>query len=377
MSDVQIHPTAIVDPRAEIGAGTTIGPYCVIAADVVLGQNCWLQQHVTLCGPMRAGAGNKFYASCSIGQQTQDLKYQGEPTYLEIGDENTFREFVTISRSTTSQGKTRIGNRGTFLAYSHIAHDCMVGDDVVFSNNGTLAGYVEVGDHAVIGGLTAVHQFCRIGRFAITGGCSKIVQDVPPFMIADGNPAEIRGINLIGLERKNFPPESVKLIKEVFRLIYRSKYNTQQAIEAIRRELPQTEEITQILQFIEKKRARNYSLSGLPRWRGLAGSALRIFLKFPQQRRCRRVGSSLQRTSDKIDSSLRLVLLDPCVRFLEHHTQNVIAVRIKGSRWPKTICCCRKIPVARFHQTEVFDHWAVACLRCHLSSQRPEFRRRT
>src|SRR5438034_11830897 len=111
MSDVQIHPTAIVDPRAEISAGTTIGPYCVIAADVVLGQDCWLQQHVTLCGPMKAGARNKFYASCSIGQQTQDLKYQGEPTYLEIGDENTFREFVTISRSTTSKGKTRIGNR--------------------------------------------------------------------------------------------------------------------------------------------------------------------------------------------------------------------------------------------------------------------------
>src|SRR5437773_3240406 len=252
MSDVQIHPTAIVDPRAEISAGTIIGPYCVIAADVVLGQNCWLQQHVTLCGPMRAGVQNKFYASCSIGQQTQDLKYQGEPTYLVIGDENTFREFVTISRSTTGKGKTRIGNRGTFLAYSHIAHECAVVDAVVFSNNGTLAGHVEVGDHAVIGGLTAVHQFCRIGRFAITGGCSKIVQDVPPFMIADGNPAEIRGINLIGLERTGYPPESVKLIKEAFRLIYRSKYNRQQAIEAIRRELPQTEEITQMLDFIQK-----------------------------------------------------------------------------------------------------------------------------
>src|SRR6266436_4619086 len=211
MSDVQIHPTAIVDPRAEISAGTTIGPYCVIAADVVLGQNCWLQQHVTLCGPMRAGARNKFYASCSIGQQTQDLKYQGEPTYLEIGDENTFREFVTISRSTTSTGKTRIGDRGTFLAYSHIAHDCVVGDDVVFSNNGTLAGHVEVGNHA-----------------------------------------EIRGVNLVGLERKNFTPESVKQIKEAFRLIYRSKYNTRQAIEAIRNELRQTEEIMQILEFIEK-----------------------------------------------------------------------------------------------------------------------------
>src|SRR5258705_7471740 len=223
MSDVQIHPTAIVDPRAEISAGTIIGPYCVIAADVALGQNCWLQQHVTLCGPMRAGARNKFYASCSIGQQTQDLKYQGEPTYLEIGDENTFREFVTISRSTTSKGKTRIGNRGTFLAYSHIGHDCQVGDGVVFSNNGTLAGHVQVGDHAVMGGLTAVHQFCRIGRFAITGGFSKIVQDIPPFMIADGNPAEIRGVNLIGFERKKYSPQNGKLIKKDFLPIYLSK----------------------------------------------------------------------------------------------------------------------------------------------------------
>jgi UDP-N-acetylglucosamine acyltransferase len=252
MSDTQIHPTAIVDPAAEIGPGTIVGPYCVIGASVVLGPNCWLQQHVTLCGPMRAGPQNKFYAYCSIGQQTQDLKYQGEPTYLEIGDENTFREFVTINRSTTSEGKTRVGSRGNFLAYSHIGHDCIVGDDVVFSNNGTLAGHVQVGNYAVMGGLTAVHQFCRIGRFAITGGCSKIVQDVPPFMIADGNPSEIRGINLVGLERKNFSPESVKLIKEAFRLIYRSKLNTAQAIDAIRRELPQKEEITEIIEFIEK-----------------------------------------------------------------------------------------------------------------------------
>jgi UDP-N-acetylglucosamine acyltransferase len=252
MSDVQIHPTAIVDPGAKIGAGTIIGPYCVIHADVVLGTNCWLQHHVTLAGPMRAGSQNKFYAYCSIGQQTQDLKYAGEPTYLEIGDENTFREFVTVNRSTTSNGKTRVGSRGNFLAYSHIGHDCVVGNEVVFSNNGTLAGHVQVGDNAVMGGLTAVHQFCRIGRFAITGGCSKIVQDVPPFMIADGNPAEIRGVNLVGLERKNYPAESVKSIKEAFRLIYRSKYNTRQALEAVRKELPQTEEIREIAEFIEK-----------------------------------------------------------------------------------------------------------------------------
>ena len=252
MSDVQIHRTTIVDPGAQIGAGTQIGPYCVIGPNVTLGENCWLQHHVTLCGPMRAGARNKFYAYCSIGQQTQDLKYKGEPTYLEIGDENTFREFVTVNRSTTSEGKTRIGNRGNFLAYSHIGHDCTVGDEVVFSNNGTLAGHVEVGDNAVMGGLTAVHQFCRIGRFAITGGCSKIVQDVPPFMIADGNPAEIRGVNSVGLERKGYPVEKVKPIKEAFRLLFRSKFNTGQAIEAIRKELPPSEEINQIVEFIEK-----------------------------------------------------------------------------------------------------------------------------
>src|SRR5256714_6460609 len=213
MSDVQIHPTAIVDPGAEIRAGTIVGPYCVIGANVVISGNCWLQHHVTLQGPMRAGAKNKFYAYCSIGQQTQDLKYAGEPTYLEIGDGNTFRESCTVNRSTKSDGKTRVGSCGNFLAYSHIGHDCTVGDSVVFSNNGTLAGHVEVGDHAIMGGLTAVHQFCRIGRFAITGGCLNIVQDIPPFLIADGNPAEIRGVNLIGLERAGLPPGTIQASK--------------------------------------------------------------------------------------------------------------------------------------------------------------------
>jgi len=241
----------VIDPAAQLGPGTVVGPYCVIAAQVSLGENCWLQHHVTLCGPLQAGHGNKFYAYCSIGQQTQDLKYKGEPTYLEIGDENIFREFVTLNRSTAGTGCTRVGSRGNFLAYSHIGHDCAVGDAVIFSNNGTLAGHVQVGDHAVIGGLTAVHQFCRIGRFAITGGCSKIVQDVPPFMIADGNPAEVRGINQVGLERAGFPPEKIKPIKEAFRLIYRSKLNTGQALEELRAKLGASEEVQSIAQFIE------------------------------------------------------------------------------------------------------------------------------
>ncbi len=252
MSEVRVHPTAIVDPSAKLGTGTIVGPYCVVEAGVSLGENCWLQHHATLCGPLNAGGGNRFYAYCSIGQQTQDLKYRGEPTYLDIGDDNTFREFVTINRSTSGSGKTRVGSRGNFLAYAHIGHDCTVGDAVVFSNNGTLAGHVQVGDHAVIGGLTAVHQFCRIGRFAITGGCSKIVQDVPPFMIADGNPAEIRGINQVGLERAGFPPEKIKPIKEAFRLIYRGKMNTAQAVAALRGNLGGSAEVQSIVQFIEE-----------------------------------------------------------------------------------------------------------------------------
>ncbi len=247
----RIHPTAIIDPAAEIGANVAIGPYCVVEKNVVIGDDCWLQNHVTICGPTRIGSGNKFYAFGSIGQRSQDLKYTVEPTHLEVGDGNTFREFVTVNRGTSPGDFTRVGNGGNFLAYSHIAHDCVVGDDVIFSNNGTLAGHVTVGDHAVIGGLTAVHQFCRIGRFAITGGCSKIVQDVPPFMIADGNPAEVRGINSVGMERHQFAPETVKQIKEAYRIIYRAKLNVSQAVERIRSELTSTPEIEQLMEFLQ------------------------------------------------------------------------------------------------------------------------------
>jgi len=217
---------------------------------VNLGERCWLQAHVTVMGPSTFGSGNKFFAYCSLGQQTQDLKYSREPTYLEVGDDNTFREFVTVNRGTAPEARTKIGNGGNFLAYSHIAHDCTVGDRVIFSNNGTIAGHVEVGDHAVIGGLTAVHQFCRIGAHAITGGCSKIVQDVPPFMIADGNPAEVRGINRVGLERMGFSADSLKLLKEAYRILYRSALNLHQAVERLQAELPDTPELLRLVDFL-------------------------------------------------------------------------------------------------------------------------------
>jgi UDP-N-acetylglucosamine acyltransferase len=246
-----IHPTAIVDPAAEIASGARIGPYCVIGPGVVIADDTELQHHVTVMGPTKIGTGNFFFAYASIGQRTQDLKYAGEPTFLEIGDGNTFREFCTVNRGTLPGTRTVIGNGGNFLAYSHIAHDCMVGNNVIFSNNGTLAGHVEVGDHAVIGGLTAIHQFCRVGRHAITGGCSKIVQDVPPFFIADGNPAEIRGINQVGLERAGFPAETVRALKEAYRILYRGNLNVKQSVETIREELPDLPELAELGRFIE------------------------------------------------------------------------------------------------------------------------------
>ncbi|HSI12994.1 MAG TPA: acyl-ACP--UDP-N-acetylglucosamine O-acyltransferase [Chthoniobacter sp.] len=246
----RIHPTAVIDPTAQIGEGCEIGPYCVIGANVEIGPDCWLQHHVSVSGPSKIGRGNRFFAFSSIGQQTQDLKYDGEPTYLAVGDDNTFREFVTVHRGTGKGTVTRIGNSGNFLAYSHIAHDCIVGNHVIFSNNGTLAGHVEVGDYAIIGGLTAVHQFCRIGAYALTGGCSKIVQDVPPFMIADGNPAKVRSYNKVALERHGFAEPSHRAIKEAYRLIYRSALNLQQAIDQIRSDLPETPEVAQLIAFV-------------------------------------------------------------------------------------------------------------------------------
>lgn len=246
----RIHPTAVIDPSAEIGDSVEIGPYCVIHAGVTLGEGCWLQNHVTLAGPLKTGSNCRFYSFASIGQRSQDLKYSAEPTYCEIGSDNTFREFCTVHRATSPEGKTIIGSHNHFLAYSHIAHDCRVGDHVIFSNNGTLAGHVTVEDHAILGGLSAVHQFCRIGAHSIIGGCTKIVQDVPPFMIADGNPAEVRAINQVGLERRGFSEEARRALRTAHSLLYRKNMNVSQALEEIAKLEDHESVLSTLLQFI-------------------------------------------------------------------------------------------------------------------------------
>ncbi len=247
----KIHPSAVIDPAAEVAEDCEIGPFCHVGPNVRLGPGCRLISHVAIAGPTVIGVENVFFPYCSIGQRSQDLKYAGEPTHLEIGDRNAFREFCTVNRGTAPGAKTLVGNDGNFLAYSHIAHDCTVGDFVIFSNNGTIAGHVLVEDHAVIGGLSGVHQFCRIGRHSIVGGCTKIVQDVPPFMIADGNPAEVRGVNQVGLERRGFSTDDTRVLREAYRFLYRSNLNVKQACEKMRAELPGVPVLDQLLTFVE------------------------------------------------------------------------------------------------------------------------------
>ena len=233
MSQNQIHPTAIVDPKARLGTGIQVGPYAIIGADVELGDGSKVGHHATLEGPTKIGPRNEFFPYAAIGFVTQDLKYAGEPTYLQIGGGNTFREFSTVHRGTAPDEKTIIGDGNLFLAYSHIAHNCIVGNRTIFSNNATLAGHVIVGDYAVISGLSAVHQFCRIGAHSIIGGCAKIVQDVPPYLIADGNPAQLRGVNHVGLERRGFQEADIKALRRAYRILADKTLNFSQAVEKI------------------------------------------------------------------------------------------------------------------------------------------------
>ena len=246
-----IHPTAIIHPGAEIAAGVGVGPYSMVGEGVRLGAGCVLHNNVTLTGPAVIGARNTFFTGACIGGVTQDLKYTAEPTYLEVGDDNVFRECTTVNRGTLPGAKTVIGNHNLFLSYCHIAHDCLVGNHVIFSNNGTLAGHVIVEDYVILGGLTAVHQFCRLGKHAITGGCSKIVQDVPPFMIVDGNPAAVRGVNVVGLQRHGFDETAIRPLKEAYKSLFMRGNNNTEALaelEALSGTSPAVAHLTAFIQ---------------------------------------------------------------------------------------------------------------------------------
>ena len=247
-----IHPTAVIDSRAEIGSSCEIGPYCTIGANVKLGEGCRLHSHVVIDGRTTIGARNEFFPFACIGLKTQDLKFDGGTTYLDICSDNVFREHCTVHTATGDGLHTRVGSHGNFLAYSHIAHDCVVGDHVIFSNNGTLAGHVIVEDYAIVGGLAAVHQFCRIGRMSIIGGCAKIVQDVPPFMIVDGHPGQTRGVNKIGLERNGVPAEVIRALTEAFKIVFKSELTLAKALDKVSSVLPQSKELTHFVDFCRK-----------------------------------------------------------------------------------------------------------------------------
>jgi UDP-N-acetylglucosamine acyltransferase len=244
-----IHPTAVIHAKAHIGANCQIGPYCVIGEHVILGDDCQLHSHVVIDGHTTLGQRNEIFPFASIGLKTQDLKWKGGVTRTQIGDDNTFREYVTIHSATSDGETTIVGSHNHILAYCHLAHNVVLGNHVIMSNVATLAGHVTVEDHAVIGGLGAVHQFCRVGKMSIIGGCSKVVQDVPPYMLVDGNPAETRTVNKVGLERNGVSEEAQAALRQAYKILFREGLTISNALARIEAELPKLPEILHLTQF--------------------------------------------------------------------------------------------------------------------------------
>jgi UDP-N-acetylglucosamine acyltransferase len=246
----EIHSSAVVHPHAKIGANCFVGPFCVVGENVVLGENCRLHSHVVIDGHTSLGSGNEIFPFASIGLKTQDLKWKGGITRTEIGDNNTFRESVTIHSATSDGEVTRVGSNNHILAYCHIAHNVTLGNHVIMSNVATLAGHVTVEDFAVIGGLAAIHQFCRIGKISIIGGCSKVVQDVPPFMMVDGNPAETRTVNKVGLERNGISEKTQTALKKAYKILFREGLTIPNAIKRLETDLPASPELDHLIRFV-------------------------------------------------------------------------------------------------------------------------------
>jgi len=248
-----IHPTAVVDPAAKVPVSCRIGPYCTVAAEVELGENCELVSHVVLGGPTRLGNNNRIFPFAAIGQAPQDLKYKGEPTRLEVGDHNLIREYVTISRGTPGGGGlTRVGSHTLIMAYTHIAHDCVIGDHVILANAATLGGHVTVEDWAVVGALCPVHQFVRIGAHSYIGGGTTITQDVLPFSLTCAErDTHAFGLNRVGLERRGFTPERIRKLHHAYKVLLASKLNTSQALAKLKSEPDLSEDVEMLIRFVE------------------------------------------------------------------------------------------------------------------------------
>jgi UDP-N-acetylglucosamine acyltransferase len=244
-----IHQTAIVDRGAEIAQDVEIGPYCIIGNKVTIKSGTRMAAHVTVDGPTDIGESCAIHPFAALGGPPQDLTYQGEDTRCIIGSGNTIREYVTINRGTKSSGSTVIGNNNFIMAYSHIAHDCRVGNNTIMANCATLAGHVHMDDFAIMGGLAAAHQFCRIGKFAFISGLTGVPKDVPPFMMAAGNRARLYGLNVVGLERKGFTKEEITMLKRAYRILFRSALPLEKSLKMIETELP-GERVRELVDFI-------------------------------------------------------------------------------------------------------------------------------
>lgn len=249
-----IHKTAIIDPTAKIGKDVQIGPYSVIGADVEIGDATWIGPHVVINGPTKMGRENRIYQFASIGEITQDLKYNGERTYLEIGDNNIIREFCTVNRgSIQDKSITKIGSHNLLMAYVHIAHDCVIGDHVVFSNNASLAGHVHIDDHVVLGGFSGVFQFCRLGAHSFISTNSVVIKDVPPYVKVSGYYAKPFGLNTVGLQRRGFTSQAITELKRAYKIIYRNGLTVTNALEELQKML--TPEVQTLAQFIQSSAA--------------------------------------------------------------------------------------------------------------------------
>ena len=246
-----VHPTAFVDPRAELGTGVSIGPNTLVGPDVVIGDKTSVGANCLIEGWTEIGRENRIFHCVVIGSEPQDFKYGGEKAFVRIGDRNAVREFATIHRATGEGNQTLVGDDNYIMAYAHIAHNCTVGNHTVLSNAVNMAGHVKIDDHAVVSGLSVIHQFVRIGAYSYTGGGSRVAMDVVPYIKVAGNPPVVNGLNTVGLQRNGFSPESIAVLKKAYRLLFRSQLNVAQAVERIRQELPPTDEIKYLIDFIE------------------------------------------------------------------------------------------------------------------------------